>query len=192
MADTDPSATGSPGAGDDVAHLTSALKVTEDVIAGVRPEQTHLPTPCPDYDVTQLLDHLVGYANDFADKANGSTPKADPATVQAGDDPSGAYRAAAARLVEGYRGGPDSNATPIGVVLMETVTHGWDLATATGQPAPYPESAVQASLSIGQGMLAPEYRGEGKPFGDEVTPPELATPLARFIAFMGRDPNWSP
>jgi uncharacterized protein (TIGR03086 family) len=191
MATTDPSAAGSADAANDVADLTSALKVTEDVIAGVRPEQAHLPTPCQDYDVTQLLDHLVGFANDFADKANGITPTADPTTVKAGGDPLGAYRAAAARLIEGYRDGPDSEATPIGVVLMETVTHGWDLATATDQPAPYAESAVQSAHSLGTNMLAPEYRGEGKPFGDEVTAPEPSTMLTRFIAFMGRHPNWS-
>ncbi len=191
MSDTDTSATGSGDSAADLAALTSALKVTEDVIAGLRPDQAHLPTPCDDYDVTQLLDHLVGFANDFADKANGITPTADPTKVRAGDDPFGAYRAAAARLIEGYRDGPDSNATPIGVVLMETVTHGWDLASATGQPASYPDSAVHAAHSVGSSMLAPEYRGEGKPFGDEVTAPEPSTMLTRFIAFMGRHPNWS-
>jgi len=179
-------------ANDNLADLASALKVTEDLIAGLRPEQAHLRTPCNDYDVTQLLDHLVGFGNDFADKANGVTPTVDPRTAQAGDDPLGAYRATAARLVEGYRAGSGSGATPIGIVLMETITHGWDLAAATGQAASYPESAVHAAHSIGESMLAPEYRGDGKPFGDEVTPPESSTTLAQFIAFMGRDPGWSP
>jgi uncharacterized protein (TIGR03086 family) len=189
MADSDSSATDT-GA-NDVADLASALKVTEDVIAGVSPEQAHLPTPCEDYDVAALLDHLVGFANDFADKANGIKPTVDPTSVKAGDDPLGLYRAAAARLIDGYRVGPAGGATPLGVVLMETVAHGWDLAAATGQQAPYPDSAVQAALSVGEAMLAPEYRGEGKPFGDIVSAQEPSTTLTRFVAFMGRQPNWS-
>jgi hypothetical protein len=28
-------------------------------------------------------------------------------------------------------------------------------------------------------------------YADEVTPPEPSTAMTRFIAFMGRDPNWS-
>lgn len=181
-----------PTAPDELADLESALRATEHVIAGVRPGQAHHPTPCDDYDVTRLVDHLVGYANDFADKVHGITPTADPATARAGDDPPGAYRAAAARLVEGYRDGPAANATPLGVVLMETVAHGWDLAMATDQPTSFPDSSVRSAHSAGQAMLAPDYRGDGKPFGLEVTPSEPATTLSRFIAFMGRRPDWSP
>jgi len=55
----------------DVTNLASALEVTKGIVAGVRPEQAHLSTPCTKYEVTQLLDHLVGFATHFADKANG-------------------------------------------------------------------------------------------------------------------------
>jgi hypothetical protein len=71
-------------------------------------------------------------------------------------------------LVAGYRGGASGNATPLGVVLMETITHGWDLATATGQPTPYSDAAIAAALDTCRGMLSPQYRGEGMPFGEEV------------------------
>jgi uncharacterized protein (TIGR03086 family) len=174
----------------DVDRLASALDVTEAIVAGVRPEQAHQPTPCQDYEVTQLLDHLVGWAVNFADKANGVTPAADPTGMTAGDDPRATYHDAAARLVDGYRAGGEG-ATPLGVVLMETVTHGWDLAVATGQPTPYPDDAVEAALAAGQGMLQPKYRGEGQPFGDEVEVSSSGSPVDRLVAFMGRDPGWS-
>ncbi len=38
-------------------------------------------------------------------------------------------------------------------------------------------------------VLGPDHRGEGKSFGSEVEPPEDATEVERFIAFMGRDPR---
>lgn len=176
--------------GPDLDDLVSALNVTEGIVAGVRPEHAHLPTPCNEYDVTQLLDHLVGFAVSFADKASGVKPAADPTTMTAGGDPQAAYHEAAIRLIAGYRDVVDDDATPMGVVLMETVTHGWDLATATGQPTPYPEEAAGAALGAGQGMLAPHFRGEGKPFGEEIEVSSSAPALNRLVAFMGRDPDW--
>jgi uncharacterized protein (TIGR03086 family) len=175
----------------DVANLASALEVTEGIVAGVRPEHAQLPTPCTKYEVTQLLDHLVGFATHFADKATGVTPPADPTTTAAGDDPKGAYHDAAARLVAGYRGGAAEDATPARVVLVETITHGWDLATATGQPTPYTETSIVAALDTCRGMLSPQYRGEGKPFGEEVEVSPSASALDQLAGFMGRHPDWS-
>jgi uncharacterized protein (TIGR03086 family) len=189
MTDDQADAAGSPP---DLDQLASAVKVTEGIVAGVRPEQANLPTPCPDFDVTQLRDHLVGYATNFADKATGVTPEADPTSVTAGDDPPAAYREASGRLLEGYRSGAKDNATPVGVVLMETITHGWDLATATGQGTPYSDEVVATALDACRGMLSPQYRGAGMPFGDEVEVPGTAPALDRLVGFMGRDPAWTP
>lgn len=175
----------------DLDHLEAALQVTERIVAGVRPDQGHLPTPCHDYEVTQLLDHLVGWATSFADKATGVTPATDPSQMTAGDDPQTAYHDASARLIAGYRSGAGDGATSVGVLLMETVTHGWDLATATGQPAPYPEEAAAAALGAGRQMMSPQYRGDGMPFGDEVDVSSSASALDQLIGFMGRDPQWS-
>jgi uncharacterized protein (TIGR03086 family) len=175
----------------DVTNLASALEVTEGIVAGVRPEQVQLPTPCTKYDVAQLLDHLVGFATNFADKAAGVTPPADPTTTVAGDDAQGAYHDAGVRLLAGYRGGANDGATPLAVVLMETITHGWDLAAATGQPTPYTEPSIAAALDTCRGMLSPQHRGEGKPFGEEVEVSSSAPVLDQLIGFMGRDPDWS-
>lgn len=174
-----------------VDHLEAALGVTEALIAGVRPRQMRQPTPCPDYDVGALVEHLVGFATHFADKANGEPSPADPSDLPEGTDLPAAYHDAAERLVTGYRSGAGGDAaSPIGVVLMETITHGWDLAEATGQAAPYPDDAVEDALAAGRSMLSPEYRGDGQPFGDEVEASKDAEPLDRLVAFLGRDPSW--
>src|SRR5437899_10781421 len=111
----------------DVDHLEEALRVTDGVMGGVLPDQARLPTPCGDFDVSRLVDHLVGYATSFADRASGVSPAADADDVTAGDDPQGAYHDAAVRMVDGYRSGAGGQeATPVGVALIEAVTHGWD------------------------------------------------------------------
>ena len=174
-----------------VGHLADAVRVTGQVVAGVRSDQRDRPTPCPEYDVGRLVDHLVGFAASFADRANGVSPAADPSATTAGPDPVAAYRAQTARLVEGYGGdGPSEGAVPIGVALIETIAHGWDLATATDQPAPYPDSAVEAALAAGQSMMSPQFRGPTKSFGVEVRVPPTAPAMDRLVGFMGRDPGW--
>jgi uncharacterized protein (TIGR03086 family) len=172
-------------------ELAEALKSNEGLIEGIRPDQLHAPTPCDDFDVSALVAHLLGFASRFADQANGVTPVTDPDSVEVGDDPVAAYREVGARLVAGYSGTPGEDAPPLGIVLMETMCHGWDLATATGQSVSYPAAAIASVHALGQQMLAPEYRGDDKPFGLEVDVPETAPPLERLVGFMGRDPAWS-
>ena len=41
-------------------------------------------------------------------------------------------------------------------------------------------------------MLRPEFRGPDKDFGPEVPAPADATALQRLVAFLGRDPRWTP
>jgi hypothetical protein len=41
-------------------------------------------------------------------------------------------------------------------------------------------------------MLKPEYRGADKAFGPEVAAAEGATALEQLVAFLGRDPSWTP
>jgi uncharacterized protein (TIGR03086 family) len=171
-------------------HLATSTEITRQVMAAVPDDQRNEPTPCPEYDVARLMDHLVGWATAFADRAEGAAEPTDPGSVSAGDDPAAAYQAQAARMVEGYDD-PVEGAVSVGVVLIETIVHGWDLAAATDQPVPsYPVEAVEAALSSGRAMLKPEYRGPDKSFGDEVPVPDSAPTLDRLVGFMGRDPGW--
>ena len=173
------------------AELAAALKSTAGLIEGIRPDQLQAPTPCDDFDVSALVAHLLGFASRFADQANGVTPVTDPSSVEVGSDPAAAYREVGARLVTGYDGTPGEEAPPLGIVLIETMCHGWDLATATGQSVSYPDGAIASALALGHQMLSPKYRGHGQPFGDEVEVPDTAPALEQLVGFMGRDPSWS-
>jgi uncharacterized protein (TIGR03086 family) len=180
-----------PGEPVRVAHLASCVLVTEDVVGGVAADQSNDPTPCTEMDVSQLVDHLVGFAASFADRALGMSPAADPASVTAGPRPREAYHDQAVRLVEGYSGdGPAEGATPLAIALIETICHGWDLAVATGQPAPYPDEAAEAALAAAEGFMQPDYRGPDQSFGQVVEVPDSAPAVDRLVGFMGRDPGW--
>jgi uncharacterized protein (TIGR03086 family) len=79
----------------------------------------------------------------------------------------------------------------LSMILWEYLVHGWDLATATGQPWSPPAAAAEQSLQFAPGMLTADYQGEGKPFAPRVPVPASAPPLDRLLGLSGRDPSWT-
>lgn len=171
--------------------LESVLDETEATIASVTPAQEHLPTPCPEMDVARLVDHLVGWASSFAARLTGGSVTGDPNDYRTGGNPATEFHQAAQTIVGAYReGGEQSQQLPVGLLIMEFLVHGWDLATATGRSVRFEPAAADLALATGRQMLQPEYRGPGKTFGYEVEVSEAAGPVDRLVAFMGRDPGW--
>jgi uncharacterized protein (TIGR03086 family) len=171
--------------------LESVLGETEAAIASVAPGQEHLPTPCTDFDVARVVDHLVGWANSFAARLTGGSVTGDPNDFRAGATPAAEFHHAGQAILAAYReGGEESQKLPIGILMMEFLVHGWDLAAATGSSVRFSSDAADLALATGRQMLAPEYRGPGKTFGDEVEVSDTAGPVDRLVAFLGRDPGW--
>ncbi|HEX6418685.1 MAG TPA: TIGR03086 family metal-binding protein [Acidimicrobiales bacterium] len=187
---------------DRIELLSGILAKTGDLIAGAPAGAGGRPTPCPDYDVDALVRHLVGWVRSFEAAANGRTFEGDPSVVEVGDDPAARFRAAADSLVAGWRthgfdrevammGGPQPAEIVFNMTVMEYLTHGWDLAVATGQPVPYTEGEAAEVLRRAEGTLPAQYRGASMPFGEVVAVPADAPAIDRLVAFMGRDPAFA-
>ena len=74
-----------------------------------------------------------------------------------------------------------------GINLLDTATHTWDLAIATGQPAELPDDVAVGRPRGEPGHdQSPEIRG-GR-FGPEVAVPDGADATDRLVAFLGRTP----
>jgi len=180
----------------DVDALASVLAKDEVLISGVRSDQWAGPTPCPEYDVRTLVNHIVGWLQVFEAAANERAFDGDAAAFTT-SDPVSDFQTAAAGVVAGWRtGGVDRTVRLTGpdlpgqmvlaMTLMEYVTHGCDLSVATGQSVPFNEAELQLTLERARATLPDQYRGQGKPFGDVVEVPEDAPVLHRFLGFMGR------
>jgi uncharacterized protein (TIGR03086 family) len=189
---------------DEIELLASVMDKTGDVIAAVGPDQLDRPTPCPDFDVEALVNHIVGWAQAFEAGARRRTFAGNPADYRAGadHDPAGDFRAAAAGMVAAWRdegidrkvlmasgGGETDGEMAFNMTLMEYLTHGWDLAVATGQAVPYTEAEAEAVLARAQVTLPPEYRGESMPFGHIVPVGDDSPAVDRLVAFLGRQPR---
>ena len=82
--------------------------------------------------------------------------------------------------------GPMPGRVLAGINLLDTATHTWDLATATGQPATLPDDVALAALEASKTIVSPELR-QGR-FGPEVAPPDGCDATERLVAFLGRTP----
>lgn len=185
--------------------LAPAAAQVARIADGVGDDQLAAVTPCDDWSVAVLLNHLLMLTAAFAaaaDKAPaGAAPRPDdelPADWQARlherlDALVTAWRAPDAWEGEAEAGGVTMPAEVMGVVALdELVLHGWDLARATGQPFHADPASVQASLGFAASMSEPgEEAGREGLYGPVVTVPADARDLDRLLGFAGRDPRWT-
>ncbi|HET9732611.1 MAG TPA: TIGR03086 family metal-binding protein, partial [Acidimicrobiales bacterium] len=178
--------------------LIRSYACAAEVTAGVRPEQLNGATPCPEYDVASLVDHLVGAGWRSAALGRGEQPAGEEFPhVELSEAPTELRRAAKeadaswaddGRLVSTTTmpwGEVYTGETLVNMYLAELAAHAWDLAFATGQIDVLDPTLAEPALDAARAMLKPEYRdlmGPGNPFGAEVAPPPDATAWERFAA----------
>jgi uncharacterized protein (TIGR03086 family) len=177
-----------------------------DVIRDLKPDQLGAPTPCAAYDVRALVNHLFywGPSLDGAGRKEFTPPPATPEaeTDFVGDDWATDLTAYLDRLVAAWsepaawlgttRMGSATEwpaATIGGMVLVELVVHGWDLARAIGQRPEWDSDVTAATYQEITGMAA-QGREMGV-FGTEITVPATASTVDRLLAVSGRDPKWA-
>ncbi|WP_205472681.1 TIGR03086 family metal-binding protein [Nocardioides sp. SYSU D00038] len=190
----------------DLRPATSTLAA---LVRGVRDDQLGGPTPCPDYTVADLLDHVGGLALAFTAAARKEVLDGAGAPGDGSRLPDGWRDAFAAHLDElssawldpaAYDGttmaGPvemPGSAAAL-VALDEVIVHGWDLAVATGQPFSADPGLVEANLGFVLSFEPPEdgAADDGGLFGPPVAVPDDAPALDRLLGATGRDPAWTP
>src|SRR6185437_2924717 len=178
-----------------VEQLTRALSAVGDLITGIREDQWSAPTPCTDWTVHDLVNHLVGVNLAFAARLRDQVPP-ELGADHLGDNPAAAYRATSAAVQAGfdqpgaveraYHGplGTISGAAWLHVRITDLLAHGWDLARATGQPAELPEDLAEQALVFSRAQMATVSRtgrfGPAQPVADD------APAIDRLVAFLGR------
>ena len=161
------------------------------VVGGIRPDQLDDPTPCSEFTVRGVLEHMIGGAAMFAAAFRGTEPaQPDTTDVLAGFGPALTELAASiqgpgalGRTIQAPFG-EVSGDTFARFVVLDGLVHGWDLATATGQPYGPPDALVDAVDAFARQALDPLR--DGHTFGPAVEPPTSATPIERLAAFTGR------
>ncbi|UGQ13115.1 TIGR03086 family metal-binding protein [Yinghuangia sp. ASG 101] len=179
--------------------LDAAARRALPVVRGVSDDRLGDPTPCRDYTVADLTNHLFQVVVNFQALA----AKEAVTWPEAPDHLHGDWRAglgteterlskawAAPGSEEGVSPGMGLPSRAVGqMALLDLTVHAWDLARATGQDFdPAPE--VLPDLEELVAMMGPTGRGMGV-FGEPVDPAPDAGRFERLLASTGRDPGWT-
>ena len=181
-----------------------AVENFRDVVEQVPDSAWTAATPCTDWDVRTLVNHVVGEdrwvvpllegktVEEVGDALDGDllgqAPEAAAAT---------AGKAAVAALAE-----PGATARTVHLsfgdftaeeyawqVLADHVVHTWDLAAAIGAPRELEPRLVEVTTGWWDAW-EDSYRDAGA-VGPAVTVPKDASPQDRLVASFGRDPSWT-
>ncbi|HEX6357770.1 TIGR03086 family metal-binding protein [Actinophytocola sp.] len=159
------------------------------------------PTPCTDWTVRDLVNHLVveqlwvpdmlagRTVAEVGDKFDGDQLGADPLRTWA--DASRAARTAwlrpgAVEQTVHLSYGKESAEEYGWQMTTDLAVHGWDLATALGADAGIPDELATRLLAYIEPQLA-MWSGSSM-FADPVPVPDDAEPHARLVALLGRQP----
>jgi uncharacterized protein (TIGR03086 family) len=196
--------TTSPETANGPALMAAAAAEAARVVAGAANTKTlEQPTPCTDWDLRTLLNHMIlwtsysaerrAYGESVAEELMSKDFTAEPGYAQA-------YQAQLAKAVDAWSK-PEAwagdrnvmgSATPAAdiaaMLIAEMVLHGWDIAEATGQDYRCDDAVARNVLKTveAQGELFRQYQG----FAAIVPVPDDATAFDRALALSGRDPGY--
>lgn len=169
-----------------------------EVIAGVQPDQLGAPTPCREWDVRTLVGHTLGVVTNMGRGARGEQLLADLNALQSDVDLAAQFRTEADRTLDAWRtrgfdgevnigAGPMPVRAAVSINLLDTATHSWDLARATGQSEDLPDDLAATVLAVGEGLVTDQVRSIAG-FDPPVAVAADATPTDQLVAFLGRRP----
>lgn len=176
-----------------------------DRVDQIGPGQWSDETPCPDWDVRTLVNHVVGEdrwsvpllagrtIDEVGDRFEGDQLGADPVTAAR-------EAAAQAEIAVTHPGtiertvhlsaGETPAAEYVQQLLAEHLIHGWDLAVAIGADPRFDPDAVHVCAQWFAGRVD-DYRRD-KLVQDAARVPADADEQDHLLAAFGRDPDWAP
>lgn len=177
---------------DELSCAEASLAILQRVLLGVDASHVTRQTPCADFDVAALADHLMNSIAAIGAAACADIPARDvgaPLEVQVADAAQAALEAWRRRGLSGTieLRGPVPAATAVSILALEFLVHAWDFARATEQPVAVAEPLAAYVLDGAETLITPEARGYAG-FADPVETGPDASALDRLIAFTGRQP----
>ena len=184
----------------------SAAEAVQPMYAQIQPGDLSRATPCAGWDLQQLLRHVVGQDHGFAAAARAEVgteafqPRAlGPDLVATLADSISAVQQSFAQadpdrsvLLPEFEMRRFSLVAVIGFHFIDTLVHGWDVASALGISVRYDPKLVAAAVQ--QARAVPDGSSRDNPgaaFGRPLTGGDGAEPWRETLLWLGRDPEWA-
>ncbi|MFV4009777.1 TIGR03086 family metal-binding protein [Mycobacterium tuberculosis] len=179
---------------DELSCAEATLAVLQHVLRGIGASDLTRQTPCTEYDVSQLADHLLRSLAIIGAAAGAQLAPRDvdaPLETQVAD--------AAQAVMEAWRrrglaGTVELNSNqvpatvPVGILCLEFLVHAWDFAIATGSQVIASEPVSEYVLAVAGKVITPATRNSAG-FAAPAAVGSFAPVLDRLIAFTGRQPT---
>jgi uncharacterized protein (TIGR03086 family) len=174
-------------------------------VLGVAPQDWSLPTPCDQWNVTQVLQHAAGDQLAYVAAITGGpgppenpfapSGQLDRAPLAVADQALQAAADAWATVADDDPGVPTplpQGALPAwlaaGACALDAAVHAWDIAQATGQRSPLTPAVARPLMAVATQIVEP-LRGfayapalDGRAGGDDA---------ALLLRYLGRRPDWT-
>lgn len=182
--------------------LGKALDQMGELITTTDDSQRDLPTPCADYTVGQLIDHIQAVVRRIGAVLSGQPFWSVPQSIESTDWPADWAEGRAAtdavladdailtREVQ-VPWGQSDGAAAAASYIGELAVHAWDLAAATGRSERLDPELAAAALPAYRAKVPAEPRGGDIPFGPVVEVGDDAGPYEKVVAWTGRDPQFA-
>ncbi|HVN51745.1 MAG TPA: TIGR03086 family metal-binding protein [Acidimicrobiales bacterium] len=179
-----------------IEHCQRSVDAAQAVIDRVTAADLDRPTPCRDWQVRDLLAHMVWMQQVFDGGLRGGEMPEEPSPV--GDDVAGEFAAASGSAMTAWRTVDWSAMTlrlpfselpaaiGVRVFIGDNSIHTWDLATALGRRFEIDEALAGPQLDLMQQFYDPTSRGPDASFDLATPAPPGASTTERLIALSGR------
>jgi uncharacterized protein (TIGR03086 family) len=181
--------------------MEKVLDCAGGIVDNVDPPELGNATPCTEWTVRDVINHVVGGATMFAECVEqGSVPDSRLGELMGGDnlgdDYKGAFHAASDRARRAFSGegalekmvklpfGEMPAGVALNIAVMDVMTHALDIAKATGQTVDDDE-LLETALAIGHQLITPDFRAPGVFDAEQPALPN-ASAADKLLAFAGR------
>ncbi len=175
---------------DQLGVAEAALGLCQSAVRGLTGADLDSPTPCQDFSIGQLGEHLLGSLANLTRMGGGEVlvpSLEDTLESRIADAGAAALETWRARGLEGSisLGSAELPArSAADILIVELLVHAWDFASARGQVLPVSEQVSAYALERTRGLIDANLRA-GR-FADPIEVPSTASSLDRLVAFTGR------
>lgn len=185
-------------------NFLRTLELTSMIVRGIRADQWKNATPCAEWDLSVLVNHITGENHWLTAIFSGETV----ATVGdrfdgdlVGDDPIAAYLASVEQakasitpeMLEAHHDvsiGDISGYDYVSQLFMDQLVHGWDAMMGSRQVVELDGELVAAAIPVAKEMVG--YVGQGSVFGNTLDLGANAADLESLLGELGRSLAWQP
>lgn len=178
---------------DELRSAEKSFAVLAHVLHGIAADDLHKQTPCREFDVAALTDHLLNSITTVGAMAGAEFGERDrDASVEqqvlfAARPALDAWQRRGLEGTVEFGGNEAPANVMVGVLSIEFLVHAWDYAEAVGREVTAPESLSDYVLGLAHKIITPEGR-VNVGFDDPIDVPADAGALDRLVAYTGRRP----